>query len=417
MRPSVSLSHSLNTALLRAALVALILLAGISFVAYKGAIEQQIYRDSHLTSDLVFERFYNLMARGAASEEIRAQLDLLQDETQAIRYDVLRSDLVARQYGGKVDLIQAQLERLEKRDFFQQQGLTLTYYRPILFDQRCQMCHDGVESGQLAGALAISSPVLSLKLPFRYLVWGVLLIVILTLVSTLMILSHHARRNIIQPVERLSEKMRQIDDHTDLVEAPRKNWRIREIDLLETAFHSQHQKLLNAYEDLKQQAELDTLTGAYNRFRFDDLLEKALARAERQSEPLSLVMVDLDRFKEINDSLGHDVGDMALKRLARQLQKVLRSSDYLIRLGGDEFLVVAERCTREQTASVFERLVEALQEAEVSNPIGCNIEFSTGVAEYPQDAQTRQALIKIADERMYRQKVSRRQQRQSSGGA
>lgn len=411
-RSSISLSGSLNSALIRAVLVALLLLLGISFVAYKGVIEEQIHKDNLFTSDLVFDRFYHLMSMGLQADEIRHRLDLLQDEEQGIKYEILRSESVSRQYGGDDEISALQLGHLQERDFFLQRGLELTYYRPILFDQRCQNCHSGVKQGGLAGALAISSPVLSLKLPFRYLIWGGLLIVLLTLVSTLLILSFHARRNIIHPVEKLSEKMKNIDDHTDLVEIQRDSWKIREIDTLETAFHNQHQKLLNAFESLKRKAELDTLTGAYNRFCFEDLVDNALARAERQGEPLSLVMVDLDRFKDINDSLGHAAGDMALKRLARQLQKLLSSRDYLIRLGGDEFLVIAERYTREQMARVFERLVEALQEAEVGNPIGCTIEFSAGVAEYPQDAQTRPALIKIADERMYQQKLSRRHQRQ-----
>lgn len=411
MRPLISLSRSLNSALLRAVLVALVILFAISLLAYKGAIQSQIYRDSLFTSELVFDRFFHLMARGVPAEAIEQQLESLQDEVLGVRYEVLRTEHIASQYGGQTELNPHQLDRLQESDFFQQSGLKLTYYRPIHFDQRCQQCHSGAEPGTLAGALAISSPILSLKLPFSYLVWGVLLIVLLTLVSTLLILSRHARRNIIRPVERLSDKMKRIDDHTDLVQMRRDNWLIREIDSLEDAFYSQHQKLLNAYESLRQKAELDTLTGAYNRFRFDDLLDKALARAERQDEPLALIMIDLDRFKEINDTLGHDVGDMALKRLARQLQKILRSSDYLIRLGGDEFLVIAERCSREQSEAMFERLREALAEAEDSNPIGCHIAFSVGTAEYPSDAATKPALIKCADERMYENKVARRQQR------
>ncbi|WP_051299385.1 GGDEF domain-containing protein [Marinobacterium litorale] len=406
-----SLSRSLNTALFRAVLVALLILVGISLVAYKGAIEKQIYRDSQFISELVFSRFFTLMSQGAPADTIQHELEQLYDEDLDVSYEVLRSNLVSRQFGGEAELTERQTLQLRQHDFFQHSGMKLTYLRPLLFDERCLQCHIGIESGELAGALAITSPIPSLKLPFRYLIWGVAMIVALTLVSTLLILSHHARRHIIHPVERISGKMKQINDHTDLAEMKRDSWPIQEFDSLEAAFHSQHKKLLNAYQALQQRAELDPLTGAYNRFRFDDLLENALARAQRQQEPLSLVMLDLDHFKQINDAQGHNVGDMVLKRLARQLSKVIRSTDHLVRLGGDEFLLITEGCTRGQTSTLFERLRESLDVAEANNPIGCHIEFSVGVAEYPLDTTSKQELIKTADGRMYAHKLSRRAQR------
>jgi diguanylate cyclase (GGDEF)-like protein len=397
----------------RAALVALIILLLISMIAYHAAIRQQIYRDSQFISDLVFDRFYNLMASGVPPDEIRQQIDQLHDDGLGVHYTVLRSDLIIRQYGGSEELDSRLQSRLHGGDFFQQNGLQLTYYRPLVFDERCQQCHSGIQSGDLAGALAISSPLLSLKLPFRYLIWGVLLIVGLTLISTLLILSQHARRNIIHRVERISDKMKRINDHTDLAEMDRDHWPIREFDSLEEAFHGQHRKLLNAYQTLQQRAEVDPLTGAYKRFRFDDLLDKALSRAQRQNKPLSVVMIDLDPFKAINDSLGHNVGDMALKRLTRRLLKAIRSTDHLIRLGGDEFLLIAEDCTQQQSLFMFKRLHEALRVAEENNPIGCKIEFSVGVAEYPLDSTDKQELIKLADERMYTNKLARRSQRRA----
>ena len=115
-------------------------------------------------------------------------------------------------------------------------------------------------------------------------------------------------------------------------------------------------------EELTRQAFHDGLTGLANRGLFRDRLDQALARSERSRESLAVLLVDLDGFKQVNDSLGHDAGDELLKEVARRFGGVVRPNDTLARLGGDEFAVLVDGATEQHAIGVARRLLESLGE-------------------------------------------------------
>ncbi|MDX1621839.1 MAG: EAL domain-containing protein [Nitriliruptorales bacterium] len=159
-------------------------------------------------------------------------------------------------------------------------------------------------------------------------------------------------------------------------------------------------------------AQHDDLTGLPNRVLFHDRLEVALAQARRQSDRVAVMFVDLDRFKRINDSLGHDVGDEVLRGIATRLKKGLREEDTVARLGGDEFAVLLHSVSPSDVRVVGDKLLRVLDEpvavGERLLPIGASI----GVAMFPQDGQNADSLLKNADIAMYRAKSSARGQLQ-----
>jgi diguanylate cyclase (GGDEF)-like protein len=161
------------------------------------------------------------------------------------------------------------------------------------------------------------------------------------------------------------------------------------------------------YEDLKKlelNAVTDPLTGLYNRRLFGESFEKELNRARRYSQPLSLVILDLHRFKEVNDKHGHPRGDEVLRATAATLKRALRTSDSAFRIGGDEFALLLPQTDSPQ-ALALSRRVEAVF-AEMIRPLQLEVTVSMdhGVAIFPQDAEQADQLIRIADERLYRQK-------------
>ena len=161
------------------------------------------------------------------------------------------------------------------------------------------------------------------------------------------------------------------------------------------------------YEDLKKlelNAVTDPLTGLYNRRLFGESFEKELNRARRYTQPLSLVTLDLHRFKEVNDKHGHPRGDEVLRATAATLKKALRTSDSAFRIGGDEFALLLPQ-TDSQQALALSRRVETVF-AEMLRPLQLevNVSMDHGVAIFPQDAEQADQLIRIADERLYRQK-------------
>jgi diguanylate cyclase (GGDEF)-like protein len=165
--------------------------------------------------------------------------------------------------------------------------------------------------------------------------------------------------------------------------------------------------LIIEYEDLKKlelNAVTDPLTGLYNRRLFGESFEKELNRARRYTQPLSLVILDLHRFKEVNDKHGHPRGDEVLRATAATLKKALRTSDSAFRIGGDEFALLLPQ-TDSQQALALSRRVETVF-AEMLHPLQLEVAVSMdhGIAIFPQDAEQADQLIRIADERLYRQK-------------
>ncbi|WP_374436454.1 EAL domain-containing protein [Inhella sp.] len=157
------------------------------------------------------------------------------------------------------------------------------------------------------------------------------------------------------------------------------------------------------------QASHDALTGLLNRHSLELRLEQALASANRQGHELAVVFLDLDRFKTINDSLGHHAGDQVLVEVARRLRGLLREADIVARLGGDEFIaVLSEIEHRDATTLVCEKLRETLSEPYEAGGRTLTLTPSIGVSRYPHDAGTPEGLMRQADAAMYHAKASGR---------
>jgi diguanylate cyclase (GGDEF)-like protein len=161
------------------------------------------------------------------------------------------------------------------------------------------------------------------------------------------------------------------------------------------------------YEELKRlelNAVTDPLTGLYNRRLFGESFEKELNRARRYTQPLALVILDLHRFKEVNDKHGHPRGDEVLRATAATLKKALRTSDSAFRIGGDEFALLLPQTDSPQALALSRRVETVF--AEMIQPLQLEVAVSMdhGVAIFPQDADQADQLIRIADERLYRQK-------------
>jgi diguanylate cyclase (GGDEF)-like protein/PAS domain S-box-containing protein len=150
----------------------------------------------------------------------------------------------------------------------------------------------------------------------------------------------------------------------------------------------------------------DMLTGLPNRTQFTERLARALANAERSRHGLVILFIDLNRFKEINDTQGHGVGDQVLINVAQRFQSTLREQETLARLAGDEFVVVAETSERNTGALIAERLQRALADPIATRGHTFSVGLSIGIASYPADGQTMDDLLKRADIAMYRAKAA-----------
>jgi diguanylate cyclase (GGDEF)-like protein len=164
-------------------------------------------------------------------------------------------------------------------------------------------------------------------------------------------------------------------------------------------------KVENLTNEVYKLAALDQLTGLYNRRSGEQRLAEEIGRAVRHQRPLTVLLLDLDGLKQINDKMGHAAGDLALKGFAERLQRAIRGSDLAVRLGGDEFLVILPECRADEVTHVIGR-VEGLEVDYGSTKIPCR--FSRGWTDY-RPGETSAELLKRADEVLYADKRAGKQ--------
>jgi diguanylate cyclase (GGDEF)-like protein len=185
---------------------------------------------------------------------------------------------------------------------------------------------------------------------------------------------------------------------------PQRLWQDNEIMLMRTvadqvAVAVNHARL---FQQMQHQALTDGLTGCFNRRFFEIQLERDLHLATRMRQPVSLILLDVDHFKRVNDEHGHDAGDSALRLLAGALREEVRGVDTAARYGGEEFAIILPQAGEEGALVVAERLRSRIERMEVPG-VG-SITASIGVATFPQHASSRELLVTTADRALYQAK-------------
>ena len=176
----------------------------------------------------------------------------------------------------------------------------------------------------------------------------------------------------------------------------------RQVEHLERVVEARTQGLEAANKQLRHLASHDALTGLPNRVLLDDRLSQAVAHAEQDGHSFGVAMFDLDRFKVVNDSLGHRAGDALIKEVAHRLAGVARGTDTVGRLGGDEFLFIMDRLAKHEDAEhIARRAVKALELPIRLDGVDLHTSASIGIAMFPADGKSAEALIANADAAMY----------------
>jgi diguanylate cyclase (GGDEF)-like protein len=216
-------------------------------------------------------------------------------------------------------------------------------------------------------------------------------------------------RNVTRPVSQLADAARRIGhgDYLGVVPVAHND----ELGQLAEAFNTMQRGIARREQQIAYAAFHDNLTSLPNRARMQQLLAEALDRARSSGRPLGVLMLDLDRFKEINDSMGHAIGDRVLVEVARRLKGGLADGDALARFGGDEFVVLLSAANHATLDTRAERLV-----ADVSRPVQAGsvelfLEASAGMAMFPEHGEEVDVLLRRADIAMYDAKEARQRLR------
>lgn len=212
------------------------------------------------------------------------------------------------------------------------------------------------------------------------------------------------RRNLMQPLSTLLK----------IVRETRANRKARienilpqdEMSYLIANVYEMNQVVVERSRSLELRAQRDVLTGLFNRHAMDEMMPEMLQEVTSQGERLALIYVDLDKFKPINDTLGHECGDQVLVEISNRMRSVLRAQDRVFRLGGDEFLVTVVFEEDEQLRHVLSRLCEALNQPMILKDQTVTLSASLGVALAPDMSSDLTTLLQMADQAMYRAKHS-----------
>jgi len=210
---------------------------------------------------------------------------------------------------------------------------------------------------------------------------------------------------LIKPFEELELILTEVNRALEKIQLQRQN-----TNLMET-LKNYSKELEVVSRQLKSMAERDGLTDLYNHRHFRESLDREIARADRDKNPLSLIIIDLDYFKNYNDSNGHLAGDKLLKECGQILKDSVRGSDLVARYGGEEFVLILPNADGENASQLAERIREQIAgfpfQGRERQPTGM-LTASLGVATYPRDGETANALIDSADQALYKAKESGR---------
>jgi diguanylate cyclase (GGDEF)-like protein len=191
-------------------------------------------------------------------------------------------------------------------------------------------------------------------------------------------------------------------------DTPLRNWEAEELLMVKTvsdqlAVAISHARLFRLTQ---KQAMTDALTGLYNHGYFQDRLDREIKLADRNNEVVSLILLDIDRMKKINDTHGHRSGDRVLSHVAALMLASVRDVDVCARYGGEEFVVILPQCDRENATVVADRLRASVASKATNN--GGQVTVSIGVATYPSGAKSKDELVEMADRAMYLAKAAGR---------
>jgi len=175
-------------------------------------------------------------------------------------------------------------------------------------------------------------------------------------------------------------------------------------ELLEETVEEKTEALQKQSSKMKYLAHHDSLTALPNKNLFLDRLKQAIKHAKRQHQSLAVLFLDLDRFKEINDTYGHDVGDELLKKISQRLDRCMRDDDTIARIGGDEFTVLLPNINQISVIKVVEKVFDEIKKPIIINGIDLHTTFSAGISIYKQDGETPDILLRNADTAMYKAK-------------
>ena len=393
---------------------AFIIVLVMSTVVRDRAVREVSHQNAQQTSRLVFQTLYSEMRKGWSRQEMVETIASLNESFPDLKISVYRAGIVARQFGEM-----AGEQAVVERDAALRQALTsgqdaliqmdndtIRYLYPVLAKQECLGCHTQSHPGAVHGVIDISYPVNNLKTSLGAVINTIVAYMLAAMGAVFIILYFQMRYLITLPIANLANVMRNLTVDMNLshrVSGP--TWSL-ELKQLTDYFNHLLVTIQDYSARLEELSIRDPLTGLYNRRKFHEFMQNEIVRASRHGRGFSVIMVDLDNFKYINDTFGHPVGDLVLKEIALLLGVELRREDVLARLGGDEFAIILPETEVARGFQVASKLHQALAEKVFELPVGkIKTTASFSMVSFPEDGKTEEQIYAAMDVVLYKAKA------------
>lgn len=394
----ISYNKFVRNTILLSILIILTVFTAYGFYFKSSSIEKSIKNDTQIIADLIFQNLYTVMKNGGSMSNIDETIFHLEKNIPNINIKIIKdsnqplNSVVYEAFNTKEPVIQRQENFLD-------------FASPILYKNECLKCHIDSKINDVAGVVFIEHPILDLKITLKeILVMSTALLLIMTVVffSTWY---HFLNKYFVKPILNLTAQINDTSTYSELNSEVSIDTRIKEIKLLEESFNNKNKELMKSYQTIVEQSNTDPLTQVFNRKKFDEYSSVFFKDAKRNKHIFSLVLIDLNKFKPINDTYGHDVGDKVLIFFANMISNMIRESDFFFRTGGDEFILLLPNNNEEETEIVIRKIKESLKdELFTFDDLEIELSASFGICEYAESFKDITSMVKVADTKMYEDK-------------
>lgn len=365
---------------------------------HSNSIKESIKEDSNVMTELIFQNLYTVMKSGGDKELLDNTIKNLEKKVSHIKVNIVQ----------KADDTSSEIIKnsfLTKKSEISQKDLDIQFITPILFKQECLQCHTTSKVDDVAGVIFIEHSLLDVKLSFKEILLMTSILFIIVIFVFFNIWVYFLKKYFINPIESLISQISQHQTHKDSKTKIFIDSKIKEVKFLEKVFNLKNEELFKSYNKLKKSNYTDSLTGVFNRKKFDEYSIITINNAKRNDIPFSIIMIDLNKFKPINDTYGHHIGDDILILFSQTIKNTIRETDYFFRLGGDEFCLILNNTDTTGANIIVKKLQEKLLKTKfIKDDIKIEISASFGIAQYIVDGNNIDELIKMADFRMYENK-------------
>lgn len=377
---------------------------GIVFILYAYIIQSQSIQHSlnekaQVKMRLLFENLYSVMSYGGNKETIEAKLKDLQNKDP---------NTIISLHRFKDPSLQTHInEAFSKNKMnIKQNQSHVDFAVPITYEQKCLQCHTTGKVGDIAAVMHIEIPIMELEISLKEILTMISALFVISLIVITVIWLVFLKNSFIIPIRVFSNAIKKQATHENSNNPIHIDSNIKELQEIVTVFNEQNKALASSYQTMEILSFTDPLTHIHNRRKFDELAQLIFQESKRYNQIFALILIDLNRFKFINDEYGHDIGDKVLIHFTDIINNKIRKTDHFFRMGGDEFALILPHSTLDETHQVIVKIRQALLDQPfISDAITLSIEASFGYV-HSNEADSLNDLYKLADGWMYQDKTS-----------